>query len=78
MAATEWQVFKDASVAGAYMVEHRLDGWFLNHAWPIAETSLSKWLMEQVGYIKPPEPTPSLPRPEYGQGWPIWGGSPQG
>ena len=76
MAVTEWKVINESSMAGAYTVDHSLDGWFLYRAWPIAETSLSKWLMEQVDYIKPPEPTSGLPRPELGQGWPVWSASP--
>lgn len=76
MAATEWKVINESSMTGAYTVDHSLDGWFLNHAWPIAETPFSKWLMEQVDYIKPPEPNPVQPRPAYGQGWPVWSASP--
>lgn len=76
MAATEWAVVSEDKFIGAYVTTGLLDAWFLNPFYPIAETSLSKWLMDQVGYIKPPEPTPGLPRPEYGQGWPVWSASP--
>lgn len=76
MAATEWAVVSEDKFIGAYVSTGLLDAWFLNPFYPIAETPLSKWLMEQVGYQKPVPPSPGPARPEYGQGWPVWSNAP--
>lgn len=58
MAATEWapayELHGDITrVAAAYMVEGRLDSWFTQPHLPVAQTPLSVWMMDELGYIAP-------------------------
>lgn len=76
MAVTEWVAINQDRVLGAYVVDGLLDRWFQQTHWPVAETPLSQWLMDQVGYEKPEPEFVSLFRPQQGQGWPIWAANP--
>lgn len=44
-------------VTAAYVVSGLLDRWFRQPLLPIAETPLSRWLMDEVGYVKPAPPS---------------------
>lgn len=76
MAVTEWKVFNEDKYLGAYVVDGLLDRWFQQSHWPVAETPLSQWLMEQVSYEKPEPESVPLYRPAHGQGWPTWAANP--
>lgn len=78
MAATSWAPINNDKYISAYVVSGRLDGWFQQKLFPVSETVLSSWFMDEVGYIRPPEPVVGSPfvRPEYGQGWPVWAAAP--
>lgn len=56
-------------VAAAYVVTGLLDEWFLQSRLPVAETPLSQWLMDEVGYLKPPAEV-IVAVPSSGRGWP--------
>lgn len=78
MAATSWEPTSQDKYISAYVVSGRLDGWFQQGLFPVFETELSHWLMDEVGYIKPPplETESPVQRPAFGQGWPIWAAAP--
>lgn len=59
----------------AYVVDGLLDRWFQQTHWPVSETPLSQWLMNEVSYVKPAQPRMIL-REQFGQGWPVWSNSP--
>lgn len=61
MSVTTWEPYYEMSgtiskVASGYVVTGLLDRWFLQSHVPVAETPLSHWLMDQVGYVPPPTP----------------------
>lgn len=56
-------------IAAAYVVSGLLDRWFQQTHLPIAETPLSHWLMDEVGYVKPP-PSTGGPAPTTGRIYP--------
>lgn len=75
MAVTTWAPAYEqhglvTRVAGAYVVTGLLDDWFQQPYLPIAETSLSRWLMGEVGYVKPPPSGGGAPAPTTGRIYP--------
>lgn len=75
MAATVWEPAYELNrpvtrVTAAYVVTGLLDRWFRQPHLPVAQTPLSHWLMDQVGYTPPPVDGAGPPIPTTGRIYP--------